>query len=293
MTHSTKGHLILKSVEPEREESVIDYLAGLFKNASREQVTRLVGKAPVPLVKNIPESKAVQIIAALGRVGADVEFRANPADTLTPSRPEAALSPGTDEPAPEPERTRTDHAKCSQCGRSHSREEMLQYKDAWICADCKAAFVQKLKEGEYVGSNLVFGGFWLRAGAKIIDGIVLTVVGWVLGFILNILAGTADSSGAREIASILASILNIAVGVAYVTWFIGKFAATPGKMACGLSVVMPDGARVSYARALGRYFAEWISSMILGIGYLMAAFDDEKRTLHDRICTTRVVKKQS
>jgi uncharacterized RDD family membrane protein YckC len=31
--------------------------------------------------------------------------------------------------------------------------------------------------------------------------------------------------------------------------------------------------------------------MILLIGFIMAAFDDQKRTLHDRICETRVVQK--
>jgi uncharacterized RDD family membrane protein YckC len=31
--------------------------------------------------------------------------------------------------------------------------------------------------------------------------------------------------------------------------------------------------------------------MIFAIGYIMAAFDDEKRALHDRICSTRVIRK--
>jgi uncharacterized RDD family membrane protein YckC len=62
-------------------------------------------------------------------------------------------------------------------------------------------------------------------------------------------------------------------------------------MACGLKVVTEDGQRLSYMRAFGRYFAEIISGMILYIGYIMAAFDYEKRALHDRICTTRVIKK--
>jgi uncharacterized RDD family membrane protein YckC len=31
--------------------------------------------------------------------------------------------------------------------------------------------------------------------------------------------------------------------------------------------------------------------MILLIGYIMAAFDEEKRALHDRICSTRVVRR--
>lgn len=47
---------------------------------------------------------------------------------------------------------------------------------------------------------------------------------------------------------------------------------------------------ITYLHALGRYFAEIVSAMPLNIGYIMAAFDDEKRSLHDHLCTTRVIK---
>ena len=33
-----------------------------------------------------------------------------------------------------------------------------------------------------------------------------------------------------------------------------------------------------------------LSIVMLGIGYLIAAFDDQKRTLHDHICDTRVIR---
>jgi uncharacterized RDD family membrane protein YckC len=72
---------------------------------------------------------------------------------------------------------------------------------------------------------------------------------------------------------------------------VGKFAATPGKMACGLKVIMSDGSQVTYWRALGRHFAKVLSVLILYIGYIMVAFDEEKRGLHDRICDTRVIHK--
>jgi uncharacterized RDD family membrane protein YckC len=85
--------------------------------------------------------------------------------------------------------------------------------------------------------------------------------------------------------------IGLLIPALYGTWFIGRFAATPGKMACGLRVVTADAGQVSYARALGRHFAEYLSSLILTIGYIMAAFDSEKRGLHDRICNTRVVRK--
>jgi uncharacterized RDD family membrane protein YckC len=53
---------------------------------------------------------------------------------------------------------------------------------------------------------------------------------------------------------------------------------------------MSEGDRVSFARAVGRHFAKYISGLILGIGYIMAGFDEQKRALHDRICDTRVIK---
>jgi uncharacterized RDD family membrane protein YckC len=85
--------------------------------------------------------------------------------------------------------------------------------------------------------------------------------------------------------------LQIAIGVAYTTWFLGRYGATLGKMACKLKVVTAEGDRVSYLRAFGRHFAEWLSGMILLVGYIMAAFDREKRALHDHICNTRVIRK--
>ena len=48
---------------------------------------------------------------------------------------------------------------------------------------------------------------------------------------------------------------------------------------------------MTYGRATGRYFAHFLSSFTLGIGYLIAAFDNEKRALHDHVCDTRVVYK--
>ena len=85
-------------------------------------------------------------------------------------------------------------------------------------------------------------------------------------------------------------LMSIVFPAAYTTWLLGKYGATVGKMACKIRVVKADGSPIQYMRALGRFFAEWLSGMILLIGYIMAAFDSEKRTLHDRICNTRVIR---
>ena len=96
-----------------------------------------------------------------------------------------------------------------------------------------------------------------------------------------------DGFGPRRLLIQFAVML---AGVTYDAIFVGRFGATPGKMICNLRIVHPDGSRLSYPRAFGRCGAKWLSGITFGIGYLMAAFDDEKRALHDQICDTRVIR---
>jgi uncharacterized RDD family membrane protein YckC len=94
-----------------------------------------------------------------------------------------------------------------------------------------------------------------------------------------------------EIAKLVVVVLvGGVVGICYNTFFLGKFGATPGKMVCGLKVLTPEGTPISYARALGRCAAEILSRMFCFLGYIIAAFDGQKRSLHDHIASTRVIK---
>ena len=182
-------------------------------------------------------------------------------------------------------------AVCSECSEAFSQEEMFRYGNAWVCAGCKLIFVQKLKEGVSLAGEMEYAGFWIRLGAKFIDGIILGAISMFVSFGAGfMMISSFDPSHAFALSMIL-NVLQIAIAATYTTWFLGRYGATLGKMACKIKVVTADGERVSYARALGRHFAEFISSLILLIGYIMAAFDNQKRTLHDRICNTRVVRK--
>ncbi len=184
---------------------------------------------------------------------------------------------------------------CSECGLVYFEDELIRFGDAWVCGKCKPVFVQKLREGVAPAGELVHAGFWIRVGAKIIDMIILWAVGFAVSFLGGFLfAGVPSSRGqipTRFLAgSLLIAMMTWVIQIAYPTYFLGKYSATLGKMACGLKVVRPDGEKISYARACGRFFAEILSSMILAIGYIMVALDEEKRALHDRICDTRVIK---
>jgi uncharacterized RDD family membrane protein YckC len=181
---------------------------------------------------------------------------------------------------------------CSECGQAFAEEEMIRFNDTRVCAGCKPVFVQKIKEGVSVAGVLDYAGFWIRFGAFAIDGCII----WIFNIIIFIPLGIfSPSSGDNPFVALsfmpVIMLLQYAIPAAYDTWFVGKYGATPGKMACKLKIVVADATSVSYSRAFGRHFAKWLSSIILGIGFIMAAFDDERRTLHDRISETRVVRK--
>jgi len=201
--------------------------------------------------------------------------------------PYGSVSDGTAAGAPAPQPT------CTHCGRAFAPEEMIRFGDRWVCASCKPAFVQGLKEGAIAQEQFRYGGFWIRFAASLIDGIIMAVVGFILQFplFLRMITAPQETASFKWLGlQMLLNLIKFVLSLGYETWFVGAFGATPGKMVCGLRIVMPDGSRVGYARALARFFAKIISYLTLFIGFIMAAFDDEKRALHDRICETRVVK---
>lgn len=69
--------------------------------------------------------------------------------------------------------------------------------------------------------------------------------------------------------------------------------ATLGKKMLGLYVTDLEGKRITFARASGRYFAKIVSTLTIGIGYLMAGFTPKKQALHDMIAECLVLKKTS
>ena len=78
----------------------------------------------------------------------------------------------------------------------------------------------------------------------------------------------------------------------YDTILVGIWATTGGKRLCNLYILRVDGSRVGIGRALARHLASYLSLIILGIGFLMIAFREDKRGLHDLICDTVVVSRR-
>ena len=135
--------------------------------------------------------------------------------------------------------------------------------------------------------HVAYGGFWIRVVAYIIDAILLTIVCGVLDRLLGIDIFVSD----WEHYDPLASLVSLVIGWLYFALLeSSERGATVGKMAMGLRVVTSDGQRLSFMNATGRYFAKILSAIILCIGFIMIAFTDKKRGLHDMIAGTLVIK---
>ena len=181
---------------------------------------------------------------------------------------------------------------CVECAQAYAQEDMIRFQDSWVCAGCKPLFIQKVKEGMAVAGAMDYAGFWIRLGAFAIDLFIMGIVNLVIFIPLGILMPTSTDNPMVVLSFMpVLMLLQYAIPAVYDIWFVGKYGATPGKMACKLKITLENGSQISYLRATGRHFAKYLSGMILLIGYIMAAFDDERRTLHDRICETRVVRK--
>ena len=186
-------------------------------------------------------------------------------------------------------------AVCAECGGVFNRDDMIPHGSVYICARCKPVFMQKLAEGAKLNTGgLDYASIGLRFGAMVLDGILLWIVSFATQMLVMVFIGSTMNS-APEMALVVQLVsvaVQMAIGVSYEGLMVGKYGATLGKMACKIKVVTADGGRVTYPRAFGRYFAKLLSSLICLIGYIMALFDkEEKRALHDRICSTRVVMK--
>jgi uncharacterized RDD family membrane protein YckC len=193
---------------------------------------------------------------------------------------------------------------CAECGKPFPDDELVGYLTAFVCAGCKEGFFQKLREGARLPGLIEYGGFWLRVGAKVIDSMILGAVMVVIEIILFAIMGGAffafnfkETNDPRFIATAatlygLLFILVFGVQCFYHVWFVKKYGGTPGKLALQLRIIAADGNPLTWGRAFGRFGAEiFITGLTCNIGYIIAGFDEEKRTLHDHICNTRVVKK--
>ena len=148
------------------------------------------------------------------------------------------------------------------------------------------------------GTPFQLAEFLPRVGAALLDALFLGLIGCipnmiVFGMLLAVNANKPEIAGAAGIlANICSSLIGFIVGAIYfVTLDSSAKQGTWGKQIVGLKVTDLEGRRISVGRAIGRFFARYVTLCTCGIGYLLPLFTKNRQTLHDLICGCIVLNK--
>ncbi len=142
------------------------------------------------------------------------------------------------------------------------------------------------REGEVVPA-----GFMRRLAALFLDRIILVIplVGLMFVFVLGSMGNRDYGAGVAVVQVVVGLGYFLVAPLYYALMESSAGQATLGKRALGIKVTDMNGRRISFGHALGRWFAAALSYLTLYIGFLMAAFTDRKRALHDFVAGTQVV----
>ena len=142
-----------------------------------------------------------------------------------------------------------------------------------ICPNCgrrqPASAAQNQAAIEYMG-------FWVRLGARLVDGIVLMLFAMFLARL-----GTAGLA-----------VLLLVVWAYFVSFTVWR-GQTLGKIAFGIQVINSRGENPTLFQAILREVpGKIVSELCLFLGYAWAGWDPQKRAWHDYIGGTYVVRKR-
>ncbi len=197
---------------------------------------------------------------------------------------------------------------CSQCGKALAQSDLVHIAGTWVCADCKPAFLSRVMASGAAGASPFawrYGGFWTRFGARFIDGFVLGVPLIIIAalFLPNLVRGAGQAPNVAAFTAFTLSLFAIffVAAACYEIFMLKYRGATLGKMACGLKVIRSDGNSLGWGVCVGRYFMwnvvtsgiPYLNMVLMTVSSIMLGVDAEKRALHDRVCDTRVIYKQS
>ncbi len=145
-----------------------------------------------------------------------------------------------------------------------------------------------------------YGGFWLRVVAAAIDVFIIFVTVMTITYVFGTPKVTEISDFSaleytRMTRDYLGGLGNVTL---FILWFFypaimasSILLATVGKLCGGVIVVDKQERRLTFWHATGREFAKSISFVFNGIGYLIIAFNQRKRGMHDIVAKTYVLKK--
>lgn len=132
-----------------------------------------------------------------------------------------------------------------------------------------------------MAQTMQYAGFFQRLVALIIDGIIISVVSWILLMVLS----NVGSAGAN-----LANVIGLVLVLIYDVYFFTSTGQTPGCKVMSIKVVNANSELLSMGQAVIRVVVSYISGAVLLIGYLWMIWDANKQTWHDKAAGSFVIK---
>lgn len=139
-------------------------------------------------------------------------------------------------------------------------------------------------------------GLFARLIAFIIDGFALSILSSIISFIVILLAdidlslSNAHISVVSDTAAGVLALSLIILEFLYFGILWSVYGTTVGMSIFNIKVVRKDRLPIGFFRAgLRGTIGYWISGLILGIGYIWAAFDSDRQAWHDKIFDTLVI----
>jgi uncharacterized RDD family membrane protein YckC len=137
-------------------------------------------------------------------------------------------------------------------------------------------------------AGVVYAGFWIRLGASLIDSILIMLL--TSPIVYAIYGPEYFTDNKQLIAGGWDFLITwVLPAVAVIVFWIYR-SATPGKIILGIRIVdAQTGGKPSTGQLVGRYFAYYVSTLPLMLGFLWIAFDKRKQGWHDKLAGTVVI----
>ena len=141
---------------------------------------------------------------------------------------------------------------------------------------------EEIIDGDSSSKTYNYAGFWIRIGAYLIDIAILIIP--IAGLQYLFFGSTFSNPSSYD------QIVNLGVWwIYYAILESSSLQGTLGKKALGIKVINENGERINFGKATGRYWAMFISCLMLFIGIIQIGFDKRKQGFHDKIANCLVI----
>ena len=147
----------------------------------------------------------------------------------------------------------------------------------------------------------IYGGFWRRFFAFMIDEMLLTAIGWFFFLLGGTALGLGIQTGEMVLDEeifwglslkyvLLYQFLTVLLSMAYFTYLHGTMGQTLGKKILGLKLMQETGESMRPGLAFLRWVGYLINTVCMNLGFIWVAFDGRKQGWHDKIAGTVVIR---